>query len=96
MPLIKKYTFADTIVNGVSTNPIPAVIPNPAAIVFPDFTDGWIANDGAGDLLLTLANGNVLTLKSGDTQRWGYNGNVLNLGYTANGLGTTLRYAYQI
>lgn len=80
MGLVEKDTFAGTVVNGTLT--------------VGTFTEGWIINDGSSDLTITLANGNTLTLKPYEEQRWSYrNGNLIK-GYTASGLATTFRYCY--
>lgn len=81
MAQIEKDTFA-----GTKTN---------EAFTFPSFTDGWIANDGGGDLTITLANGNILTLKPYESHNWTYRNGSIYKGFTANGT-TTYRYAYVI
>ncbi len=82
MALVKKDTFSGEITNNT--------------LVVPDFTQLWIINDGAGDLTLTFANTNVLTLKSGEELKYGCSENVIYKGFSASGLATTYRYMYII
>ena len=82
MALVKKDTFA-----GLATN---------TAQVLPDFTEGWVKNDGAGDLTLTFANGEQLVLKAFEEQRWDFRANQIIKGFSMNGPATTFRWCYLI
>jgi hypothetical protein len=79
MGLTKKDTFSKTVTNGT--------------LDVPSFNQGWIANDGGGDLTLTFANNDVLVLKPLEQHRWEYM-DCLFKGYKASGVATTFRVTW--